>query len=631
MEVNLINGHELIRSMRRCDLAAKACVTDDLGLGPHTVRDGQRIELKHLHAAMRSGHMSVLEHCTLTFAIEGISRACSHQFVRHRLMSFEQLSQRYVGMSGFDYVEPESIMQMDLDNKVWSDGHEDWVSPHKAFGTIMEMLSNTYEAMVKAGIPEEDARYILPNACCTNIVVTMNLREFMHFCGLRRCCYDDETEILTNEGWKRFTELNGNEQFYSLNPESWDCELVPAKAVYHYDYNGDMVRVKAQSIDLLVTPNHKLYCNPYFEQKHAINKWVLREAEEVMNWNRCLFKKNCNPIRGKLDDTFLFPQIRVTRKNQHKEWDVYLAGPTISTKDWFRFLAFYLSDGCVYKSGQHRIITLSKGDKAVLEKYVPIVAKLTRNKIKLWFDDHCFKITFEDEYMYEYLKQFGKAPQKRLPQYVWDYDYSVLQSLVDGFADGDCNKHTGSLSTTSRGMADDFQRLMLHMGYSSTITMIDRRHEKRLIKCRGKLHNIQSKHVEYSVSRNNSKNMPLIKTNKKNPFSIVDYTGTVHCVELEQNHIVYVRRHGYTCWSGNSRAQWEIRELADRMAEEVISYVPWLKDWLGPQCEDLGYCPEAKSCGRVAKKKDTVNVKDTPCPVVVHRITQDGGYMEWER
>ena len=80
-----------------------------------------------------------------------------------------------------------------------------------------------------------------------------------------------------------------------------------------------------------------------------------------------------------------------------------------------------------------------------------------------------------------------------------------------------------------------------------------------------------------------------------------------------------------------SRAQWEIRELADRMAEDVISHVPWLRDWLGPQCETLGYCPEAKSCGRVAKKKDVVNVNDTPCPVVVHRITQDGGYMEWER
>ena len=188
MDVHLLNGSELCRMLLRCDTAAGTCVSHDIPMvGAHTVRMGEVHALKHLWAAMRSGHLSVLEHCTLTFAIEGISRACSHQLVRHRLMSVEQQSQRNVGMNGFSYVEPESIARMDEDKKVWSDGHEDWVTPHKAFGTIMEMLSNAYEAMVEAGVPEEDARYILPNACCTNLVVTMNLREFIHFCGLRRC------------------------------------------------------------------------------------------------------------------------------------------------------------------------------------------------------------------------------------------------------------------------------------------------------------------------------------------------------------------------------------------------------------------------------------------------------------
>lgn len=269
MEVNLINGHELIRSMRRCDLAAKACVTDDLGLGPHTVRDGQRVELKHLHAAMKSGHMSVLEHCTLTFAIEGISRVCSHQFVRHRLMSFEQLSQRYARMDNAGYVMPESIKGKSM-GEIYDPFHggRREASLEEEYEAIMRNAFSAYRRLIEMyGIPEEDARYVLPNACCTNIVVTMNLREFMHFCGLRRC----------------------------------------------------------------------------------------------------------------------------------------------------------------------------------------------------------------------------------------------------------------------------------------------------------------------------------------------------------------------------ERAQWEIREMADKMAEEVASYVPWLKDWLGPQCERLGYCPEAKSCGRTARKKDTVDVKDTKCPVVVHRISQDGSSMEWER
>lgn len=270
MEVSLINGHDLTRGLLRCNLAAKACVTDDLGLGPHTIRDGQRVELKHLHAAMKSGHMSVLEHCTLTFAIEGISRACSHQFVRHRLMSFEQLSQRYVKMDKFEYVTPKTIRDCNKFIQFRYEAYSQQMSDDAvsdAYEYIMDEIHCVYSELVRLGVPEEDARYILPNACCTNIVVTMNLREFMHFCSLRRC----------------------------------------------------------------------------------------------------------------------------------------------------------------------------------------------------------------------------------------------------------------------------------------------------------------------------------------------------------------------------ERAQWEIREMADKMAEEVASYVPWLKDWLGPQCERLGYCPEAKSCGRTARKKDVVDAKDTPCPVLIHRISQDGSFMEWER
>lgn len=594
MKVRLISHSDLGPLV--CGYAARVCTSAEMPECPDelavTMREGEVSPFKKaLDHALNSHHDSVLEHWSATFAIEGISRACSHQLVRHRVASYSQVSQRYVSMDGFGYIVPRTI--------------QDDPEAMKLYDNLMNQISYTYTLLNSIhGIPAEDARYVLPNACTTNIVVTMNARELKHFLGLRCCCYDDETEILTNGGWKKFTELGGDELFYSLNPESWDCELVPAKNVYHYDYSGNMVHVKAQSIDLLVTPNHKLYCNPHFEQKHSVNKWVLREAEEVTQWNRCLFKKNCNPIQGKLDDMFIFPQICVTRRNQHKEWDVYLTGPTIPTKEWFKFLAFYLSDGCVHKSGQHRIITLSKGDKAILEKYIPIIAKLTKNKIRVWFDDHCYKVTFEDEYMYEYLKQFGKAPQKHLPQYVWEYDSSILLSLVEGFTDGDCNRYTGALSTTSQGMADDFQRLMLHVGCSSTISRIDRRNEMRLIETRGKLHTIQSRHIEYIASCNNSKNMPLIKTNKKNPFSIVDYMGSVHCVELERNHVVYVRRRGYTCWSGNSRAQWEIRELAERMLELLKEECPELFKNIGPQCEQKGFCPEEKSCGRMPKRGD---------------------------
>ncbi len=124
-------------------------------------------------SAIESGHTSVLEHIVASFAVSGISRACSHQLVRHRLASYSQQSQRYVVQHPFRYVKPESIEEDEATDVLYTQA--------------MMAIMNAYSGLILSGIPEEDARYVLPNACETNIVVTMNLRELSHFCALRRC------------------------------------------------------------------------------------------------------------------------------------------------------------------------------------------------------------------------------------------------------------------------------------------------------------------------------------------------------------------------------------------------------------------------------------------------------------
>lgn len=140
---------------------------------------------KHLMHALASGHDSVLEHASFTFSVEGISRACSHQLVRHRMASYSQQSQRYVKMRGFDYVTPESIE--DSLTMVWSKDAQEAVQIIHAYKDVMNQIRWLYHDLVSAGIPEEDARYILPNATKTNIIVTMNARELRHFLSLRLC------------------------------------------------------------------------------------------------------------------------------------------------------------------------------------------------------------------------------------------------------------------------------------------------------------------------------------------------------------------------------------------------------------------------------------------------------------
>jgi thymidylate synthase (FAD) len=119
------------------------------------------------------GHESPIEHVSFTFAIEGVSRALSHQLVRHRIASFSQQSQRYVKEDAFDYIIPPSIAQ-DAEAKA-------------AFVSLMEQIQSTYNQLSSKGIPSEDARYVLPNACETKIVVTMNARSLYNFLTVRLC------------------------------------------------------------------------------------------------------------------------------------------------------------------------------------------------------------------------------------------------------------------------------------------------------------------------------------------------------------------------------------------------------------------------------------------------------------
>ncbi len=169
-------------------MAAKLCYSpsDVEGLKKKVGRKSQKDFVERL---MKMGHMSPVEHVSFTFAVEGISRACSHQLVRHRLASYSQQSQRYVSESaGFDYVIPPSI-QSDRELR-------------KAFVQFMDEAQQAYNYLIcklherglKGEAANQDARFLLPNAAETKIMVTMNAREMLHFFRVR-CCNRAQWEI----------------------------------------------------------------------------------------------------------------------------------------------------------------------------------------------------------------------------------------------------------------------------------------------------------------------------------------------------------------------------------------------------------------------------------------------------
>lgn len=126
-----------------------------------------------------SGHLSVLEHGSASFLITGVSRALSHQLVRHRLASYTQQSQRYTNMEDFSYIVPDSIKKIP--------------EAHETYKQLMEQINTSYkkleEYMLNADVNnyKEDIRFILPNACTTQLVMTMNYRELGDFLSKRMC------------------------------------------------------------------------------------------------------------------------------------------------------------------------------------------------------------------------------------------------------------------------------------------------------------------------------------------------------------------------------------------------------------------------------------------------------------
>lgn len=162
-------------------LPAMAAMLTHSKIKPEDLKNTQGTEQSAvLERVLKLGHTSVIEHASFTFAISDVSRSLTHQLVRHRIASYSQQSQRYVNLNEPNYVIPPTINK----NKRMK----------KAYEETMMVIWDHYNKLLEMNIPAEDARYVLPNATCTNVMVTMNARSLLNFFELR-CCLHAQWEI----------------------------------------------------------------------------------------------------------------------------------------------------------------------------------------------------------------------------------------------------------------------------------------------------------------------------------------------------------------------------------------------------------------------------------------------------
>ena len=176
-------------------IAAKLCYSNK-SIQDLTLKASDDDAAEFIDRLMSLGHESPIEHVTFTFGIEGISRACSLQLVRHRIASYSQKSQRYVDETQFEYVIPEAMEADPVTEIIYK---ETMQIIQERYDALRDILITRY---VKDGMDKkdaekkanEDARMVLPNACCTSIIVTMNVRSLFNFFK-HRCCNRAQWEI----------------------------------------------------------------------------------------------------------------------------------------------------------------------------------------------------------------------------------------------------------------------------------------------------------------------------------------------------------------------------------------------------------------------------------------------------
>lgn len=179
MKVNLIRYTP--EPERAVGVAARLCYSP-VGVDELSEKLSDEAVAKLVRKLANLGHASTFEHVSFTFAVEGVSRVLTHQLVRHRIASYSQQSQRYVVEHNFESIIPPAIKNN--------------AAAQEKFAALMQDIQNVYSELVDLGIDKEDARYVLPNAAETKIVITMNVRSLLNFFELR-CCQRAQWEIRT--------------------------------------------------------------------------------------------------------------------------------------------------------------------------------------------------------------------------------------------------------------------------------------------------------------------------------------------------------------------------------------------------------------------------------------------------
>ncbi|PWI47358.1 thymidylate synthase (FAD) [Candidatus Heimdallarchaeota archaeon B3_Heim] len=370
----------------------------------------------------------------------------------------------------------------------------------------------------------------------------------------RASCYDEATQVLTSCGWKNFFDLRKSDDMYTLNSNNHTIELHKPSSIIQERYKGKMYSLKSSKIDLLVTPNHRMYIYPFDTQraKKAGSKgrgnpslWEIRTASEIIG-KRKAYKKTGKLRRKPTSTVRIKGMVR-----KHGRGNTELKPLKLKTNDFLEFLGYYLSEGNIHHSnGSGYDVVLHQGNEKIRNKMYNVIKRLGFKPRIVTPKERVPHVRTSSYQLYHYLKKLGKAKSKFIPRDILNsINKEQANILLNSLMEGDGSKWHGAWRyyTISEQLADDVQELTLLAGLAANIAISDRS---------GKGHRWKDMYIKYNypsyvVKILTRQNNPLVNTHGKINDTWVDYDGNVFCVTVP-NGILYVRRNGVPVWCGNS-------------------------------------------------------------------------------
>lgn len=340
-------------------------------------------------------------------------------------------------------------------------------------------------------------------------------------------CFDDKTEVLTDQGWKFWPEVTGKEMFLSTDPSSGKVEYVKARNLIKYHYQGHLDKIKSNTFSLLTTPNHLHYV-----KSKKTGKYSLQYLKDILSKNT-----------QKIDFVNVQPAVWEGNSPEYKK---------IGTKEipfdiYCKFMGWFLSDGHFKKDKRPNasdVVEITQ-HKSKNKKEIRAVMKIFFGKINK-NDTYTNARVKGDESLF--FQQFGKTSDKYVPEDIRNAKVEHIEIFLDSFFKGDGSTYTGpnriprkKFHTASTYLRDDLCELILKTGNRPSVVTRPPRWATH--------HNgrYKSKTDNYDVHINSRKisNVDACKITKEH------YDGMVYDVFLEKYHTLYVRREGKVTISGN--------------------------------------------------------------------------------